>query len=95
MSLTIALAQSNFLLGDLAGNRQKILRDAHLAHARGAHLLITPELSLTGYPPEDLLFRAAFLDSVREQMQLLCAELAIFKDLAVIVGHPATQLIHG
>lgn len=79
----------------MAGNRQKILRDAHLAHARGAHLLITPELSLTGYPPEDLLFRAAFLDSVREQMQLLCAELAIFKDLAVIVGHPATQLIHG
>ena len=87
--LKVALAQSNFILGDLPGNCKKIVDDARVAYENGARLLATPELSLTGYPPEDLLFRDAFIQAVNEHIELLCKELAQFKDLFVIVGHPS------
>ena len=53
-----------------------------------AKLLITPELSLTGYPPEDLLLRDAFIQAVDVQLKALAKDLAIYPDLRVIVGHP-------
>ncbi len=84
----VALAQSNPVLGDLAGNAQKILDQAQSAFEQDAKLLITPELSLTGYPPEDLLFRDAFINAVSEELNKLTKSLAKFKDLAVMVGHP-------
>ena len=87
--LKIALAQSNFILGDLPGNCNKIIDDARAAYENGARLLVTPELSLTGYPPEDLLFREAFIEAVDEHIELLCTELAQLKDMFVIVGHPS------
>ena len=87
--LSVALAQGNYFLGDLQGNCEKILQEASAAYQRGADLLITPELSLTGYPPEDLLFREAFIASVDEHLNKLCKDLAEFKDLFVLVGHPA------
>ena len=87
--LKIALAQSNFLLGDLSGNCKKIIHDARLAHESGAHLLVTPELSLTGYPPEDLLFREAFIHSVQEHLTQLCHDLSSLQDFFVVVGHPS------
>jgi len=87
--LTVALAQSNFILGDLKGNCNKIIENARVAFENGARLLVTPELSLTGYPPEDLLFRDAFIQAIDDHMELLCKELAQFKDLFVIVGHPS------
>ena len=91
--LTVALAQCNFLLGDLKGNVQKILDQAKRASSGGAHVLVTPELSLTGYPPEDLLLREAFLNDVDHQLEHLRQELAQYKDLFVVVGHPKRQLI--
>lgn len=84
----IALAQINPLLGDLAGNAQLIHKAAFDAYSQGARLVVTPELSLTGYPPEDLLLRPAFIEVAQLQLEKLTAELAQYADLTVIVGHP-------
>ena len=84
----IALAQINPLLGDLAGNAQLIHKAAQDAFQQGAKLVVTPELSLTGYPPEDLLLRPAFIEAAKQQLDLLMKELAQYPDLAVVVGHP-------
>ncbi len=84
----IALSQSNPVLGDLAKNAQLILEDAKKSAAQGAKLLVTPELSLTGYPPEDLLLRDAFIQAVDQQLNQLAQALAIYPDLRVLVGHP-------
>ena len=59
MPVKLAIAQLNFTVGDLAGNRQRIADAAMRAHAAGAQVLLTPELALTGYPPEDLVMRRA------------------------------------
>ena len=91
---TIALAQINPSLGDLAGNAQLILKAAQEANTQGAKLLVTPELSLTGYPPEDLLLRPAFIQATAHELELLSKSLAQFPDLTVIVGHPK-QTDHG
>ena len=90
----IALAQINPLLGDLAGNAQLILQACHEAFAQGAKLVLTPELSLTGYPPEDLLLRPAFIEAAQQQLDQLLLELKQLEDLTVIVGHPK-KTIHG
>ncbi len=84
----IALSQSNPVLGDLPRNTDLIAKAAQLASAKGAKLLLTPELSLTGYPPEDLLLRDAFIQAVDQQLALLKKTLAVYPDLRVIVGHP-------
>ncbi|MFM9113931.1 MAG: nitrilase-related carbon-nitrogen hydrolase, partial [Polynucleobacter victoriensis] len=84
----IALSQSNPVLGDLAKNADLIAKAAQQASAKGAKLLLTPELSLTGYPPEDLLLRDAFIQAVDQQLALLTKTLAAYPDLRVIIGHP-------
>ena len=88
----IALAQMNPLLGDLTGNAQLIHKAALEAFNQGAKLVVTPELSLTGYPPEDLLLRPAFIQAAEQQLELLMKELAGYVDLTVIVGHPKQTL---
>ena len=60
MTLKIAIAQINATVGDLAGNAARILDFAERAKARGADLLLTPDLAPCGYPPEDLLLREDF-----------------------------------
>ena len=90
---TIALAQINPLLGDLAGNAQLILQSAEEAFKNGAKLLITPELSLTGYPPEDLLLRPAFINAAANELEALSKSLVRFPDLTIIVGHPKQNTI--
>ena len=87
-SQKIALAQINPLLGDLAGNAQLIFQAAENAFKQGAKLVLTPELSLTGYPPEDLLLRPAFIHAAQQQLDTLMLELASLPGLTVIVGHP-------
>jgi NAD+ synthase (glutamine-hydrolysing) len=84
----IALAQINPLLGDLTGNAQLIHKAAAEAFAQGAKLVVTPELSLTGYPPEDLLLRPAFIDAAEHQLLELTQQLSQYADLTVVVGHP-------
>ena len=60
-ALKIAVAQLNLTVGDMAGNAKKIIAASKEAYAQGARLVLTPELSICGYPPEDLLLRAAFI----------------------------------
>ena len=62
-TLRIALAQINVTVGDLEGNRDKILSRIHQARDLGVHLIAFPELAITGYPPEDLLFKPRFLQA--------------------------------
>jgi hypothetical protein len=73
MSLKIAIAQINATVGDLAGNAARILDFAQRAQAEGADLVLTPELALCGYPPEDLLFRADFYEACERELDALAA----------------------
>ncbi|HEY6135416.1 MAG TPA: NAD+ synthase [Rubrivivax sp.] len=84
----VALAQVNATVGDLAGNARLIAEAARQAHAAGALVVIAPELSLSGYPPEDLLLRPAFMAACASALQGLAAELAGFEGLHLLVGHP-------
>lgn len=88
MTVKVAIAQMNSTVGDLAGNRAKILDLARRAHASGADIVLTPELSLVGYPPEDLLLRNAFYAKTQQAFAALAADLAQFPDLHVVVGLP-------
>jgi len=87
-AVRIALAQFNATVGDLPGNAGRIVAAAREAHAAGAALLVTPELSLCGYPPEDLLLRPAFMQACARTLADLAVELAQFDGLTVVVGHP-------
>ena len=94
MSFLISIAQLNFVVGDLAGNAQKIIRAAHEAHAAGARLLLTPELALCGYAAEDLYLRPAFLSACEQAVADLAAATATLPGLALVVGHPQ-RVPHG
>ena len=83
-----ALAQINPIVGDLAGNARLLAAAAREAHARGATLVVAPELALTGYPPEDLLLRPAFMHGCADTLASLAQELADCTGLHLIVGHP-------
>ena len=87
-TVKVALAQINPTVGDLAGNAAKIVEFARRAHAQGAQLVITPELSLCGYPPEDLLLRPAFMEACEAYLVDLAEALADLPGLHVVVGHP-------
>jgi NAD+ synthase (glutamine-hydrolysing) len=84
-TVKIAIAQINCVLGDLSGNSARILDCAVRAKAAGAHVLLTPELSLCGYPPEDLLLRDGFFRDCAAALDALAATLPGIK---VVVGHP-------
>ena len=83
--MKLAIAQMNFVVGDIAGNSAKILSAAEQAKQNGATLLLTPELSLTGYPPEDLLLRADFNAASQAALLQLAQKI---DGITVIVGHP-------
>ena len=83
----VGISQINACVGDLAGNAAKILAAARAAYAAGAQVLLTPEMALTGYPPEDLLLRPAFIEENDRVLNRLCADLAALSGLHVVVGH--------
>jgi NAD+ synthase (glutamine-hydrolysing) len=85
----VVLAQINPTVGDLAGNADLIEAAAREGHRQGACLVLAPELSLTGYPPEDLLLRPAFMQACRAQLEALARSLSDCEGLHVVVGHPA------
>ncbi len=72
--IRIALAQINPLVGDLIGNANLMRRAAEEARADGAHVVVFPELSLTGYPPEDLLLFPDFINQSEALVQQLARE---------------------
>ncbi|GAB1233489.1 NAD+ synthase [Ferrigenium sp. UT4] len=83
--MKIAIAQFNCLLGDLAGNAAKIADYAQRAKGQGASILLTPEMSLCGYPPEDLLLRDGFYRACDAALHELAQQT---RDIILIVGHP-------
>lgn len=85
--MRLALAQLNPLVGDLAGNGERILAACHQAAAQGADLVLTSELSLWGYPPRDLLLRPSLITRQSAVLDTLAAALAKdLPDLGVLVG---------
>lgn len=83
----VAVFQFNPTVGDITGNAQKIVAAAEEAKAAGATLLVTPELALTGYSPEDLLFKPAFWQQVSAGLD----QIEALDDITVVVGHPQRQ----
>lgn len=86
--VTFALAQIDACVGDIAGNGKKVLETATKAAQGGADVVVFPEMCLTGYPIEDLAYRASFRKAAREEAERLAVSLdkAGLGNLTVIVG---------
>ena len=67
--MRLALAQINTVVGDLDGNRERILERLAEAREPGADLVLFPELAVTGYPPEDLLLRPGFIRAAERSLE--------------------------
>src|ERR1043166_6125101 len=83
--MRIAIAQLDCVVGDLAGNAERILGAVAEARRGNADLVVTPELSLCGYPPEDLVLRPAFLAACGDALQRLAGQVS---GPTVVVGFP-------
>lgn len=90
--IRIAMAQLNLLVGDISGNLQKHIHAAITARDElAADIIVFPELSLTGYPAEDLLLRKAFVDEANAALNKLNSEV---KNIYCLVGHPHSDHQH-
>src|ERR671922_2501246 len=83
--LRVALAQIDTTVGDITGNARKIAERTARAREEGASLVVFPELTLTGYPPEDLLLKTHFLDSARVALEELARGA---RGIVALVGFP-------
>ena len=87
-TLCIALAQLNFTVGDLTANGARIVAAMDEARKGGASLVVTPELALSGYPPEDLLLRPDFYRACSREIDRIMAHT---HGLTLLLGHPAER----
>jgi NAD+ synthase (glutamine-hydrolysing) len=83
--LRIAAAQLNLVVGDLEGNAERLLAAYDRADAEGCDLIAFPELAVTGYPPEDLLLRPAFVAQAAETLDKIASRTG---RMAAVVGYP-------
>jgi NAD+ synthase (glutamine-hydrolysing) len=83
--MRLALAQMNTTVGDLDGNRERILSRLHEAKETGADVVLFPELAVTGYPPEDLLLRPSFVEAAEESLAQIAREA---RGIVAFVGTP-------
>jgi NAD+ synthase (glutamine-hydrolysing) len=86
--MRIALAQLNTIVGDVDGNVARVLEAVDRARSGGAELVVFPELSVSGYPPRDLVERAAFIRQCEEGVERIRAATARDASPGVIVGSP-------
>ncbi len=85
-SLRIAMAQFDFPVGDVAGNAARIVEMIGIARDQlGADVVLFPELALSGYPPEDLLYRPSFLRDCDDALQAIAAGV---HGIVAVVGWP-------
>ncbi len=91
MTTKIALAQVNFFVGDIEGNAQKIAHCVEQARTQKAHIVVFSELALSGYPPEDLLFRPSFYPRIQAALAQL---LLLSQDIDIILGTPYSEDTH-
>jgi NAD+ synthase (glutamine-hydrolysing) len=89
--MRIAIAQLNATVGDIAGNVARIMDFAERARAGGAHVMVTPELAICGYPPEDLLFRDDFMQACADALAELTERV---HGITLVVGHPRITGAH-
>jgi len=87
--MKIAIAQINPTIGDITNNAQQILAAARDAAQQDVRLLLTPELSLCGYPPRDLLLYPDFVESMGNELQAIASQLP--KNIAVLIGTVETN----
>lgn len=85
MNLKIALAQTTFLVGDIAANVKTIVESARYARDKGADLIVFPELTVAGYPAEDLLLRRDFIDLANNAIYEVAEQVS---DIALVIGYP-------
>ena len=86
MNLKIALAQTPFFVGDIAANIKTIVESALYARDElGAELIVFPELTVTGYPAEDLLLRRDFIELANNAIYEIAEQVA---DIALVIGYP-------
>ncbi len=86
LDLRIALAQLDLLVGDVAGNTRRVIEAARQARdEQGAHAILFPELTLTSYPPEDLLLRDELHERVEAALERLCREV---RGIDLVLGYP-------
>src|SRR5512142_2175421 len=83
--MRVALAQLNQTLGDVAANARTLLDAIDAGRRASASLVVTPELSLCGYPPEDLLLRPAFIDACAAELSALAPKVT---GVSALVGFP-------
>lgn len=87
MTLRIAIAQINLLVGDINGNTRRIIAAATRARdGLNAHAVVFPELTLTGYPPEDLLYKPHFIEEVESALVDIAQQSL---GITLVVGFPA------
>ena len=82
-TLRVALAQINTTVGDLDGNAAKVIEYSQRAREQGADIVAFPELTLPGYPPEDLLMRSRFVDDNLKALHHVASQV---RDISVAVG---------
>jgi NAD+ synthase (glutamine-hydrolysing) len=97
VQLRVGLAQVDTRVGDLSGNAELVARWTAKAADAGVHLVVFPEMTLTGYPPEDLVLRESFATASEKAVVELAATLAEqgHGDVAVVVGYLAHTPGHG
>jgi predicted amidohydrolase len=83
--MRIAIAQMNVTVGDFDGNVSRIIEFAERARRGGADVVVTPELAVCGYPPEDLLLREDFMNECARAVDALAQRV---RGIALVVGHP-------
>lgn len=89
LSLKISLAQINLKVGDIQGNADRVLEAMRIARdEQQAHAVVFPELTLTGYPPEDLLLRPELIERVERELARICS---VCSGIDLILGYPRCQ----
>jgi NAD+ synthase (glutamine-hydrolysing) len=84
--LTVVMAQINPVVGDIDGNVDLIIDSARRAKSeQQAEIVVFPEMTLTGYPPEDLLFREALYEQVKKALSSICEQV---QDVVLVLGYP-------
>lgn len=86
MTAPVYVAQRDFAVGDIVGNRNKLTAASHSAKLAGAGVVIAPELALCGYPPEDLLFSPDFVAALKQSVAFICAKAE--PSIALVFGAP-------
>lgn len=93
-SIKLVMAQINTTVGDIEGNVNRIIEAAKSAkYEQDANIIVFPEMTITGYPPEDLLYRDSLYDRVNQGLETISSVSAELDDMVLVLGYPAKDEI--